>query len=132
MDHDTSRRFSSLRQTETTVAHVSAGRANPQSVQQGYFNVLSVSIKETGPAKLAPNPRTVNVVASGLGVDGLLTALVASGPVDTVVDLFRCLEGYPVELVFLTSRFVVQDYWYRSALTQTCLPKKNNYNKLTN
>lgn len=43
------------------------------------MDLLSVTVTEAGAAELTPNPDALRVPTVGLGVGGLLAALVASG-----------------------------------------------------
>lgn len=46
-------------------------------VQQSIADLLPVAVLQAGPAELAPHPHALWVAAVGLGVGGLLAALVA-------------------------------------------------------
>ena len=113
MNHDPSRRFPSFRETETAVADTSAGRAHPLFLQQGFPDVFPVAIQEARTAKLPTDATTIDVVADRFGVGGLLSALVASGTVYTVVDLFCGPDGHFVDFPFFAHRFLVQCYFDR-------------------
>lgn len=56
-------------------------------IQQGIADLLSVAVTEAGAAELTPDPHTLWVPTVGLGVRGLLAALVAGGSLNNQ----RCL-----------------------------------------
>ena len=63
------------------VALAQAGWAGPVGVLQGLADVLPVSVSEADSAEGAPHAVAVAGPAERLGVQGLLAALVAGGPV---------------------------------------------------
>ena len=89
MDHNSRRWLPSLRQTETTVAYLPAGRTHPLLVTYSLDKRLPIAIEEARSAELPTYPSAVLVVAKGLCIDGLLSALMACGPIHTIVDLVR-------------------------------------------
>ncbi len=89
VDHDSRRGLPPLWQTETAVAYQSAWGTHPLLVQDGLHEAFAVAVEKTWAAELPPDPLAVLVVAHGLCVDGLLSALVACGAAYSVVDLVR-------------------------------------------
>ena len=79
----------SLGEAEAAVADLPTWRTHPLFVQQCLPDALPIAVEEAWPTELPPQSLAVPVVADGLGVHCLLSALVTGGAVSTVVDLVR-------------------------------------------
>ena len=107
MDHYPRGGFPALREAETAVANPSARRAHPGLVQESILDVLSVAIEQTRTTKLSTDTAAVDVVAHGFCINCLLSALVASGTVYAVIDLFGRFNGHFVYFPSDTDRLAV-------------------------
>lgn len=55
-------------------------------VQQSVPNLLPVAVAEARPTELTPHTHTLRVAAVGLGISSFLTALVASGTLERIME----------------------------------------------
>lgn len=84
---------------EAAITDPSACRTSPLRIQQSISNFLSIAITETRATELSPHSHTLWVAARGLGVNCLLTTLVAGRASGTVVDLLSHVGADQVKLI---------------------------------
>ena len=125
VNHNSRRRLSAFGKTETAVADTPARWTHPGLVQECFLYLFPVAVEKTRATKLPTNTATVDVVANGFCVDGLLSALVASSSVCTVVDLFGCFDGHFGQFPFCTHGLVVKGNLNWFIVTQSTFSVRN-------
>ena len=125
MNHDSCWWLSSFGKTETTVADASTRWTHPGLLHKCFLYFFSIAVEKTWAAELPTNTATIDVVANSLGVDGLLSALVAGGSVYTVVDFFGCFDSYFGQFPFGTHGLVVEGNFHWFIITKSTLSVKN-------
>lgn len=78
-----------LGHAKAAVADLPARWTHPFLVSERLHQPFTVAVLQTRCTELTPHSPTVLVVADGLGINGLLTALMTRCPIDLVIDFVR-------------------------------------------